>query len=482
MGAALAAAVMIGGVVTAGPSSAAIAGYAGLNGNLTITAGPAATTVRVTHAGGVITVVDVGTNTSRAFPDRGFTKVTFVGSPRNDVFNAQGLDLTVVALGGGGEDVLTGGNDDDVLRGGSGNDRLLGGPGRDWLSGDSHSDELRGGGDDDVLIAIDAGYTDSMLDNTGQDSFWFDSSGPAGDRVVGHNGADSVNPVVTFSNGADRTLNGDRIPDPALPSSPTDRNAPIGAYYSRSAGRPLFSPIGPRATDVNQGRINDCKTVSALAALAGRNAGGSNWAVRSAMVDFADGTFGVRLGGRYFRVDDDLLYLRGGVLAQAGPGAANSIWVAIAEKAIAYYASPAANPRYWVLTSASSTTTFGGFGSASTGTPLIGEYARSQADLGVKLGNALAAARPVTLSLTPRVSTVRGVHAYTLWGVNRSAGVVTSVVLRNPWGTDGTGNGYNDGTNDGLVTIPLASIWADRIPDANFSPGRVNWGQPIPVG
>ncbi|HQZ86018.1 MAG TPA: hypothetical protein PLB21_10395, partial [Actinomycetota bacterium] len=61
-------------------------------------------------------------------------------------------------------------------------------------------------------------------------------------------------------------------------------------------------------------------------------------------------------------------------------------------------------------------------------------------------------------------------------------GVVTSVVLRNPWGTDGSRNGYNDGTNDGLVTLPLASIWADRIPDANFGPGRVNWGSPIPVG
>ncbi len=475
-------ATMAGGVLAAGPSQAAIAGYAGVNGNLTITAGPGATTVRVTHAGGLITVVDLGANTSRAFADRGFTKVTFVGSPRNDVFNAQGLDLVVAAFGGGGDDSLTGGNRDDMLRGGSGNDRLLGGPGRDWLNGDSHTDELRGGGDDDVLIAMDAAYTDSMLDNLGQDSFWFDSSGPDSDRVVGHSGADSVNPVVSFTNGADRSLNGDRIPDPALPSSPTDRNAPIGAYYSRSVGRPLFSATGPRATDVNQGRINDCKTVSALAALAGRSAGGSNWAVRSAMVDFGDSTYGVRLGGRYFRVDDDLLYLRGGVLAQAGPGAANSIWVAIAEKAIAHFASPAANPRYWVLTSTSSTVSFAGFGSSNTGTPLIGEYAVSQADLGVKLGNALAAARPVTLSLTPRVSTVGGVHAYTLWAVNRVGGVVTSVVLRNPWGTDGSRNGYNDGTNDGLVTLPLASIWADRIPDANFGPGRVNWGSPIPVG
>ena len=101
----------------------------------------------------------------------------------------------------------------------------------------------------------------------------------------------------------------------------------------------------------------------------------------------------------------------------------------------------------------------------------------------MKLGNAVVAKRPVTLSLTRRVGTVNGTHAYTLWAVNRTqAGAVVSVVLRNPWGADGSVNGYNDGVNDGLVTLSLATIWSDRIPDANNATGRVNWGSTIVGG
>ncbi len=58
-------------------------------------------------------------------------------------------------------------------------------------------------------------------------------------------------------------------------------------------------------------------------------------------------------------------------------------------------------------------------------------------------------------------------HQYTVVRVNRnSAGTVTSVVLRNPWGVDGAGS---DGSDDGFVTLTTAQIYAHQ--------GAVNWGR-----
>ena len=78
----------------------------------------------------------------------------------------------------------------------------------------------------------------------------------------------------------------------------------------------------------------------------------------------------------------------------------------------------------------------------------------------------------MVITLTPPVSTVNGVHAYTLWNVNRNAaGTVTSLQLRNPYGNaDGSANGYSDANaNDAMVTLTPAQVFADN-------GGRVNWG------
>ena len=59
-------------------------------------------------------------------------------------------------------------------------------------------------------------------------------------------------------------------------------------------------------------------------------------------------------------------------------------------------------------------------------------------------------------------------HMYTVYAVNRDwRGVVTSIVLRNPWGVDGIGNDGNP--NDGFVTVTAGQLFG--------STGRVNWGR-----
>lgn len=75
--------------------------------------------------------------------------------------------------------------------------------------------------------------------------------------------------------------------------------------------------------------------------------------------------------------------------------------------------------------------------------------------LGLKAG---AASVPLVMS-----------HMYTVSSVVRNAsGVVTSVVVRNPWGVDGGGN--NDANrNDGLVTLTPEQLFRCT--------GAVNWGK-----
>ena len=59
-------------------------------------------------------------------------------------------------------------------------------------------------------------------------------------------------------------------------------------------------------------------------------------------------------------------------------------------------------------------------------------------------------------------------HMYTVMNVIRnSAGTVTSIVLRNPWGYDGAGSDSN--TNDGLVKATPSQLMQLY--------GRVNWGR-----
>lgn len=100
--------------------------------------------------------------------------------------NQTATSISLVALGGDGDDTLTGGAGNDVLSGGAGNDTLSGGKGLDVLSGDDGDDTLDGGkdGKQDVLIggagkdtflvhrikSAIAVYEDLILDQTADDT------------------------------------------------------------------------------------------------------------------------------------------------------------------------------------------------------------------------------------------------------------------------------------------------------------------------
>jgi Ca2+-binding RTX toxin-like protein len=399
--------------------------------------------------------------------------------------------------GGNGNDTIYGDNGVDLLLGGEGLDTIYGGNGNDTINGDGGIDTLFGGEGDDWIVAIDDQYFDAMTGNSGRDIFWRDRdprpapTGLGGDILNDLANEDADQAVAAFVNrGADRVLNGDRIPGPAFPATLATKTF---------SANPLFSSNGPKGTDIRQGVVGDCKVVSALAAMARDNGPGNSWAIRKNMVDFGDGTYGLNLGGTFYRVDNVLPLLPG---SQTRPNYANlgpedSIWVAIAEKAIAM-----ADPRvagtfnYADLSSTGADEVFQFFGSAQTAVPFLslprpGGYPTAAA-LGADIVQRFSGPQPqyLTISLSdspdeiaanpstgsPRVPGALGRkfvvnHAYTVWAINTNAqGQLTSVVLRNPWGTDKGNFGvtYTDANaNDGLVTITLAELFRSK--------GRLNW-------
>lgn len=374
--------------------------------------------------------------------------------------------------GGGGDDTLDGESGADRMTGNSGYDTLRGGPGRDLLNGGDQIDNLDGGTDDDWLVGIDDFGFDRLVGGAGKDAFWRDLGTLSSDLVADLSAADVDNGVRAFANpGADRTLDGDSIAGPAFTA---------GLATASFSANPLFSAFGPRGTDINQGVVSDCKVVAGLAALARDTAGDGGWAIRRSMVDFGDGTYGIHLGENFFRVDAVLPLAPGSTVPNyANLGAGDSIWVSIAEKAIAL-ADPRTpgSPNYADLSSTGADEVFTLFGSATTGVPLIGTTYASAAALGTDIVRRFRSAAPqyLTVSLSDSSNGTLGQkfvvgHAYTVWSLNfNNAGALASVVLRNPWGSD-TGNfavSYTDANaNDGLVTITVGELFS--------SVGRLNW-------
>lgn len=410
-----------------------------------------------------------------------------------------------------GNDRIDGGYGDDTIHGSFGMDFILGGSGYDTLYGDFDSDTIIGGSDidtlfggagDDWLVSIDDSGLDQMTGDEGRDIFWRDRiDGGTGDSLTDFDAAnDSDNSVGSFANGMDRTLNSDRQPGPSFPAV---------LQTADFSANPLFSTAGPRGSDINQGAVGDCKVVSALSALARDTGPGAAWAIRRAMVDFGDGTYGMNLGGQFYRFDG-VLPLKAGsnsVPNYANLGPNNSIWVAIAEKGIALADQRVpGSPNYADLASTGADEVFRFFGSATTGVPFLrrannpdipandssGGYVSATA-LGADILARFSGPNPqyLTVSLgdsndeiarpggqrTPgtlgRKFVVR--HAYTVWSVvTDGAGKLTAVVLRNPWGTD-KGNSrvsYSDAIpGDALVRVTLAELYASK--------GRLNWGSRV---
>lgn len=458
-------------------TSAALSGT-----NLLVTTDNTATSVSLSVSGANLRVNEVGTSRSWSFQLSSVGSVEIRGGNGNDRFVSSVSTVAVRFYGNGGNDHLEGnagndvldggaGNDtlrgmagNDTLTGGEGNDLLLGMDGNDTLSGGNGNDQLNGGagvdrlnGDagDDILLALDAALSDLLNGGLGSDAIWCDRSGTSRDSISGIDASDKIQAVTSFANGADKTLDGDSIADPTAKS---------GHVFKQFSNRPLFAAAGPSMDDVRQGALGDCYLLAGLAAIAKDNP----LALRQNVVDFHDGTYGIQLGGKFYREDADLAVYSSSSTnpAYAQLGRESSLWVALVEKAFAHYRTTART--FASIEGGWSIEINRALGSVTAGQASISSYG-SATNLANSLATRLSRGEAVTIGFLSGsgANLVTG-HMYTVARVVRDgSNNITGVVLRNPWGVDGGGN--SDGANDGYVTVTPAQLM-------RYS-GAVNWGK-----
>jgi hypothetical protein len=228
----------------------------------------------------------------------------------------------------------------------------------------------------------------------------------------------------------------------APPSLPDPTSDVGGARYENFSSRPLFSKYGPRADDVYQGSIGDCYLLASLGSIASANP----QLIRNRVVDLGDGTFAVQFTAAgataYVRVDADLPVTSGG-LVYAKLGRQGSLWVAIVEKAYAFFRSGQGS--YASLDNGFMADVYDHLGLRNGSLFNVS----SAQTLLQRLQSDLASGRAVTLGTRGDCGEVpvMEAHAYMVDSVvTDSSGNVTHLRLRNPWGTDDMpGHGPDDG-------------------------------------
>ena len=228
-----------------------------------------------------------------------------------------------------------------------------------------------------------------------------------------------------------------------------------GSGWTRLSGS--MWGLGPVQQDVNQGQASDCYFLTDLQSLARLQPK----RLQQMAVDLGDGTYAVQFFTQtgapvYVRVDGDLPTAPWGGLFYATPGASGDQWVAIMEKAYAYYRTGANS--YSSLDYGYMTNVYSDLGVSSTSIVLP----LDQNAFMSTVNNQVSANKPVDVLTHDTV--VNGAplvesHCYAVISATKDASGTVWVTLRNPWGVDG----FNDDSNptDGFVTVSYATLFAN---------------------
>ncbi len=357
-----------------------------------------------------------------------FTELYIDGSSGNDniALSQSGTTFTIVA--NGQTQQISGAFGDIVIKGEGGNNTitvnssvniatlLYGGTGNATL--------VDHGTNFNTLVTIGSGA--SVLTGNGINTNYWADTGDTINASTAETGAGDVHRVASM----------------ITPAQPSDAGTTYTLPNSSLWG------TGPTFYDVNQRSISDCYYLSTIQSFSISNPS----MLRTLAVDMGDGTSLVdfKRGGTntFVRVSD--------VFANSASrvGASGNDWAVVMEKAYAYFRSSANT--YASLNSGNSGVVMGDFDLGhSSLTP------SSSADLTLynTIAAKLAAGKVVTASTSSSATALVSNHAYSVYSVSTDSSGALWITLRNPWGFDGTGNDSN--TNDGLVTISLATLKAN---------------------
>jgi hypothetical protein len=375
--------------------------------------------------------------------------------------------------GGGGADRIDGEDGFDVIRGDRGDDRLFGGNDADRLYGGADNDALDGGAGEDSLVTIGGGQLDRSTGGSGLDTFWVDAetSEIVTDADLTERG--HVHRVGGFEDvtrrlhrewseetyiertSISRELEGQDLVDPVISTSVYgDITEWVDSSYRSFRNSTLFSRMGIRDVDANQGNLGDCWLISTLEAVARRNPD----VIRQRVVDLGDGTYSVQFnrGGRdvFYRVDGHLPAMADGNPNFAWSSTGTS-WVCIIEKAFAYFRSDEGS--YSRLNGGLPSEVFRalGFEPDGTGLEFSGEDLLRSIRRELAAGKAVVACTPVH---DDRFNPLVGNHCFEVLSVDEDATGRLTMTVRNPWGRDG-GAGDASDPSDGVITVSAAQAW-----------------------
>ncbi|NLF30538.1 MAG: hypothetical protein GX591_06585 [Planctomycetes bacterium] len=324
------------------------------------------------------------------------------------------------------------------------------GGGNDMIFDAGAAAELLGGAGDDLIVTVGGSGSDRATGGSGFDSYWIDSADTATDLSAVENAGGTYHRIDEFyqpftndpasANYIPMTIAGQNLPDP--------RATTMANGWQNYAAAPLF--VGtPVYSDIQQGNIGDCYYLASLAGYAHDDPN----IIRQMIAPLGDGTYAVRFhrGGQevYLRIDADLP-VRYSRLVYAKLGAEGETWVALAEKAYAYFryddnsydslAGGWMSTVYKEITNRSSALRWtSGMTAGAMFTYIAGQIA---AGATVSLGSYGAPAGPIV-----------GSHAYAVLGTEVVNGV-QYVTVHNPWGADG-GTAYDSNPKDGVLRLTM---------------------------
>lgn len=379
----------------------------------------------------------------------------------NDFLGVNSSDYVPRTFRGGyGDDTIIGGNGNDIIFGDAGVNDLYGGAGNDQLHGGSSANFLHGGDGDDILVSIGGSHVDRQYGQGGNDSFWLDAESTecvmdASSYETSYNthrvaGFEALKIKGTNYGSPSREMNIGNLVDPITTVGSGTSTVTYG--YKNFADKPLFNNGTPIADDVRQGNVGDCYFMAPLSAIAKANPN----RIKQSVVDLGDGTFAVQLRrdgvSKFVRVDADLPVNSSGspVFAKFNNAGA-SMWVPIMEKAWAFFRNSTGT--YQGAASGRPFEAFKTLGlSYSTYDP-YSWFNDSASEFGDKVSSLLSSGKAVTLCTDGGASALVKSHCYVVDHVNRVNGSISSITLRNPWGTDGVSA---DSVNDGYITLSLS--------------------------
>jgi hypothetical protein len=365
-----------------------------------------------------------------------------------------GSFASVLIRAGSGQDVVTVdasvttgciiyGGRNDTLTGGSGDDQIYAAPGRSVVNG---------GAGNDTIVTV-AGRGSVVYGGDGFDNLWVAGTDRLMDVTPDETNIGAVHRIWSFMPvrplGSRRaikvpmTLSGQRLPEPAAANA---------AGYAPTRGYPLFGPDGPSPGDIEQGdSLGDCYFLAALSSIANADPG----AVAQSIAGLGDGTYVVEFFHNgvpvYVREDGYLPVDATNTVVYGNLGRNNSTWVALMEKAYAYYRAGTAD--YAAIDGGLPAEVYDALDFAYTdSTPATqGEFVQTM--LAVQ-----QAGRAAVFGTTeaPTDSWLVPGHAYMFNGVISVNGMPEYVELRNPWGTDI----FGDPTYDGYIDVPLSAAFA----------------------